>query len=73
MDCIHAPCKLESFIIVVEIVLEFSGQQDCSQQHLVAIEFVESEVLLEHVVAVDVDNGDDEALRGELGVFLETL
>ena len=35
------------------------------------VEGVEREVLLSHVVAVDEDDGDDEALCGEVGVFVQ--
>lgn len=73
MQSIHPSSELESLIIIVEIVLELSCQQDCRQDHLMRVETIETEVRLTHIVSissqqylkikmevpVDVDDGDD--------------
>ena len=62
MGSVYPSCELERLIIIVEIVLELCCEQDCSQNHLVCIEIIESELTHLHVVAVYIDDGDDQAL-----------
>lgn len=70
---VDSPCELVGLIVVVEIILELGGQEEGDQDHLVDVEVVESKVLELEVVPVDVDDGDDEALGGVLGVFVQPL
>lgn len=50
--------ELEGLVIIVEVILELGGKQNCSQHHFVCIEVVQAEVLHRHVVSVDVNNGN---------------
>lgn len=62
MGCIDSSCKLEGLVVEVKIVLKFGSEEDGSQGHLMDIEVVESELVHFHVIPVDIDDGDDEAL-----------
>lgn len=63
--------ELKGLVVVVKVVLELGGEEDCGEEHLVGVMAVEAELGLPHVVAIDVDDGDDQALRRELGVLVE--
>ena len=69
---VHSSCELKRLVVVVKVVLELGGEEDCGEEHLVGVEAVEAEFGLPHVVAVDVDDGDDQALGRELGVLVES-
>lgn len=71
MQGVDSSCELEGLVVVVKVVLELRGEEDCGEEHLVSIEAVKAELGLSHVVAIDVDDGDDQALRRELGVLVE--
>ena len=73
MGSVDPSCELERLVIIVEIVLELSCEQDCSQHHLVCIEIIESELTHLHVVAVDIDDSDDEALGWEASVLMQSF
>lgn len=66
------PRELEGFVIVVEVVLELGSEQHGRQHHLVCIEIVQTEVFHCHVVPVDVDDCDHQALCGEAGVLVQS-
>lgn len=72
MQGVDPSCELERLVVVVKVVLELCGEEDCGKEHLVGIEAIEAEIGLPHVVAINVDDGDDEALRRELGVLVES-
>jgi len=62
MQCIDSSGELKGLVVIVEVILEFGGEEDCGEEGLVDIFGIEAEVLNGQVVAVDVDDGDDEAL-----------
>ncbi len=62
MGHIDSSREFEGLVVVVEVILEFSGEQDCCEHGFVDIEIIETEVFHGHVVAVYEDDGDDEAL-----------
>ena len=70
VDCVDSSRKLICFVIVVKIVLKFGSQKDSYQHHFVNIKVIESEILELHVVTIDIDDRDYEALCGILGVFV---
>jgi len=72
MQSIDSSCELECFVVVVEIVLELGCQQYCSEQHLVRVEIVKTEVLHRHVVSVDEDDRNHQALCWEARVLVES-
>jgi hypothetical protein len=86
MQGIHPSSELESLIVIVEIVLELSRQQDCRQHHFMRVQTIETEVRLTHIVSissqqylrikmevpVDVDDGYDQALGRELRVLVQS-
>lgn len=71
MQRIHSSCELKRLVIIVKVILELGGQQDGGEQHFVGVESIEAEVWLPHVIAIDVDDGDDEALGRELRVLVQ--
>ena len=71
MEGVDAACELKGLVVVVKVVLELGCEEDCGEEHLVGVEAVEAELGLAHVVAIDVDDGDDQALGRELGVLVE--
>lgn len=73
VNCVDSSSKLVCFVIVVEIVLKFGSQKDSYQHHFINIEVIESEVLELHVVSIDINDRDDQALRGILCVFVESF
>lgn len=86
MQRIHPSSELEGLIVIVEVVLELSRQEDCRQDHFVRVQTIETEVRLTHIVSissqqylriekevpVDVDDGDDQALGRELRVLVQS-
>ena len=71
MGDVDSASKLKGLVVVVEVVLEFGGEEEGGEHGFVDVEIIEAEVLHGHVVAVDEDDGDDEALCGEVGVFVQ--
>ena len=71
MGDVDSASKLEGLVVVVEVVLEFGGEEEGGEHGFVDVEIIEAEVFHGHVVAVDEDDGDDEALCGEVGVFVQ--
>ena len=70
MRCIDSPCELISLVIVVEIVLKLCCKKDSYEDHLVGVEVVQSEIFDVHVIAVDVDDGENEAFGGIFSIFV---
>ena len=60
-------------VVEVDIVVVFDCEQEASEKEAVDVEFVEGEFLFGHVVAVEVDQGDDEGLGGKMSVLVESL
>ena len=71
MGDVDSASKLKGLVVVVEVVLEFGGEEEGGEHGFVDVEIIEAEVFHGHVVAVDEDDGDDEALCGEVGVFVQ--
>lgn len=71
MQRIDSSCELKGLVIVVKVILELGGEEYGSEYHLVGVEAIEAELGLPHVVAIDVDDRDDEALGRELGVLVQ--
>jgi hypothetical protein len=63
---VDSSCELEGLVVVVSVVLEFGGQQQTGQQNLMHVVEVEIEIVVVQVVAVQVDDGDDQTLLGEV-------
>lgn len=51
--------------------MEFDGEQERSDEDAMHIVPIEGELALGHVVAVDVHDGDDEAVGGVVGVLVQ--
>lgn len=69
---VDSTCELEGLVVVIEVILEFGRQQYSCEDHLVDVEVVQTEVRHLHVVTVDVDNCDHQALGGKLGVLVQS-
>lgn len=65
VEGVHAAGKFKSFIIIVKIILVLSGQEDGREHELVDVARAQREAGLAQVVAVDVDDRQDEALGRE--------
>lgn len=52
--------------------MELDGEDEGGEQNSMDIVPVEGELRVSHVISVDVDDGHDDALRGELRVLVES-
>jgi len=73
MSSIDSSCELEGLVIIVKIILKFSGEQDGGQYYFVNIEVIESKLAHFKIVPIDVDDSDNEAFRGEFGILMQTF
>lgn len=69
---IDAACKFKSFIIIVKIILVLGGQQEGREHELMDVAMAEREGRLAEVVAVDVDDRQDEALARKTSVLVHS-
>ena len=73
MGSVNSSRELKGLVVVVKIILELRREKYSCEYHFMDIEIVESELTHFHVVAVNIDDGDDEALRWKFSVFLQPL
>ena len=71
MGSVDSSRELKGFVVVVKIILELRREKYSCEYHFMDIEIVESELAHFHVVAVNINDGNDEALCWKLSVFLQ--
>lgn len=72
MESIDAACKFKSFIIIVKIILVLGGQQEGREHEFVDVAMAQREGRLAQVVAVYVDDCQQQALGRETRVFVHS-
>ena len=65
---IDSSSQFESFIIVVEIILELGGQYQTGKKDFMDIVLADDEIWVGHVVPIEQYDGDDKGLGREMGV-----
>lgn len=69
---IDATCCLESFVVVVEIVMDLDSEDQAAEKESVDVKPTQREVLILDDVSIHDDDGHDQTLRGKSCEFMDT-
>ncbi len=73
LNIINPAPNLKGLIIIVDFIMKLGGQQQTSQEQLVHIAPSKHKILTIQIVPINVDQGNDQALRLEVGLEMNAV
>lgn len=69
----HSARLLESQVIEIDVVVELDCQHQASKEKPMYVELVQAEFGFGHIVPIEIDYGQHQALRREVRVLVQTV